>query len=447
MEILQKILEFLDIQINTPSMYGLFHVAFLVLSVVAGIVLCVLWNKGIIKNIRMVLLVTSISLIILEMYRQISLSIGLDGGITFEFHWDKFPWQLYSVPMYVGLIAGLTKGRAHDYLCSHIATFGLMSAVFSMLYPVDLFSTALGLNIQIMILLGAVIAISILLYYTHYVDISFKSLFRGLPVFAVSISTALILNELAHLFGLTKNYPVSMFGISAHVPSTTPVYGGIHNWLMGKGSNFYILCLFIFFIGCVLCTAAVVYGVILINKIVTTDYNEQYAIMDERRREKMLQRQEKLRLLEERRRQELKEAREKRKEERKEKRERREAEREAKIEQMRDERKRERARRKKERRERRKELAKRKREERARKLKEKRLAKKQERKEEDRLKAKMKEIEKREKKEKKALKKAKKEEKRRLKLEKKAYKKWLKVQKKLGVEDPDIEMFYDEYYD
>lgn len=442
MPILESILKFLDYQIETPKLFGAFHIICLILSVGVGILLCVLYYRGIIRDIRRVILVTAIIVLVFEVYKQINYSFSYDDGIKFSYQWYAFPWQFCSTPLYIGLLAGLTRGKIHDFFCSYLATYALFAGTAVMIYPGDVFTSTLGISIQTMICHGSMITIAIFLYYTQHVETTWSTLLKAVPIFSITMTVAVILNELAHLVGITADHNFNMFYVSRHKESTLPVYSLVHNAIMEENPSLYPLCLVIYIIGFTICAAAMLLLARGVEYVATMDYDAQYAEMDARRRERRRRRQERLAILEAERRQKLAENRERRQQEREEKRELREIQRDEK----RSERQREKARRKQLKKEQRKEKRRQKKLAKQEARKQKKLQKQKERQEERRLEKRMRDIEKREKQEAKARKKAEKRRKRLEKDEKKAYKKWLKKQKKLGNDEPDIQEFYAWYY-
>jgi len=522
MPVIQAILEFLDYQITTPKMYGAFHIVFLVLTVAAAITLCVLWDRGIINNVRNVVLITAVVVLVFEIYKQINFTFGYKDGLSADYQWYAFPWQFCSTPLYIGLIAGLTKGKPHDYLCSYLATYAFFAGTAVMLYPSTVFTSTLGINIQTMICHGSMIVIAVFLYYTEHVRPNLSTLLKAIPVFVMCLSVAVLFNELYHL-AWPDGETFNMFFVSRHYESDLPVYSLVHNWIMSVNPSLYPICILLYIIGF---TAVAGFMLLLAREVMIvlySDYDAEYAEIDAFRKQRQEERRERLKALEIERRKEEAIERERRKQQRAIEKERRaeireekREEREEKREARRNEEQKERARRKREKQQEREEERREKRERKEEKLEARRRKereKKKKREEEKRLEKRMKEIEKREKEEKKRAKKEKKEKKKEqkklkkkqkklkkqqkkqnkkekkaekkalreqekqlekderrafkeqekqlrkeeeqlrkeeekaLKKEKKALKKWLKEQKELGIKEPNIEEFYEYYYD
>lgn len=243
MDFWAKILEILDAEMTTPTMYGWFHILWLVLSIGVAVLLCYLYKKGYIKNVRGVVLTVAITVIILEIYKMINFGFSYKEGIQYNFPWGSFPWQFCSMPMYVGLIAGITKGKVHDCCCAFLATFAVFAGAAVMLYPSTVFIPTIGINIQTMICHGSMITLAIFLYYTNHVKTEFKTLWKAIPVFSICVGIAIILNEVGHKVGLTEEHYFNMFYISRHEDPHLPVYSNIQNAVN------YPWCLFIYIIG------------------------------------------------------------------------------------------------------------------------------------------------------------------------------------------------------
>ena len=215
------ILRILDTPMETPTLFGWFHILWLIITGAVTFLLC-RFGKGKEKGI---ILWTSVVVILLEIYKQINYSFSYENGITFDYQWYAFPFQFCSTPMYIGLLAGLTKGKFHDALCSYLATFALFAGLCVMIYPGDVFIGTLGINIQTMICHGSMVAIGIYLLYTGYAKQ--KTILKAASVFAVCVCLAAIMNEIAHISGLEETF--NMFFVSPYWECTLPVYSLVHN--------------------------------------------------------------------------------------------------------------------------------------------------------------------------------------------------------------------------
>lgn len=236
MDTLSRILKILDYQIETPGCFGWFHIMWLLLMIGAAVLLC-LWHKrsGTPERVRKVVLITAITVIILEVYKMINYNLHYDNGVYWDFQWYAFPWQFCSTPMYVGFLTCVfRRGKVHESLCAYLATFAMFAGLCVSVYPGDVFVGTLGIDIQTMICHGSMVSVGIYLLYSGYVKTELKTVLKAIPVFAVCATIAMVLNEIVYYSGLLNSPDGSMetfnmFFISRHFECTLPVYSLVHN--------------------------------------------------------------------------------------------------------------------------------------------------------------------------------------------------------------------------
>ena len=279
MEALKTILRFLDTQANTPKYLGVFHIVWIALAIAASIALCILWKKGVIKNVNKVALIASLVVLALGLYKQVVLSFGYNPTLTFNYDFNNFPWHFATVPFIVGIFMGATSGRINKHFQSYLATFGLLAGLWEMFQP-HAFVSTVGLNIYSMICSVTMIALAVLVLYSQEIKLEIKTYFNSLPVFAMMVGIAISFNELANLISTTQN--ISMFSIDRHSPSTAPVYSYVHNAFLATGNGIslveYILCIIFYFTFMSLCSLAIFGLIIGMKKLLTTDFDLEYGV-------------------------------------------------------------------------------------------------------------------------------------------------------------------------
>jgi len=224
MDFFEAVLRFLDTQASTPEPYGWFHLAWFVAFILGAVSLC-LWHRKHSTNQRKVILITTIVVIVLEIYKQINYSFSYENGISYDYQWYSFPFQFCSTPMYAGLLAGLTKkGKLHSVACAYLATYALFAGVAVMLYPTTVFVGTIGVNIQTMVCHGSMIFLGIYLLATGYVEAKSRTILKALPLFLVFVAMAVIMNEAANCTGLLERETFNMFYISPYCEPHLPVY-------------------------------------------------------------------------------------------------------------------------------------------------------------------------------------------------------------------------------
>ena len=226
MKFLENLIRMLDHQMTEPTLFGWFHILWLVLTAGAVFLACKYGRRASKKHVDRILLITAIVVILLEIYKQINYTFTVgENGITADYRWYAFPFQFCSTPMYAGLLAGIfRKGKFHDFLCAYLATFAVFAGLAVMVYPGDVFVETIGINIQTMICHGSMLPIGVLLFSSGRTKTEFKTLLKACCVFSVALALACIMNEIAHLTGLLENHNFNMFYVSPYCNPSLPVY-------------------------------------------------------------------------------------------------------------------------------------------------------------------------------------------------------------------------------
>lgn len=235
---LEKGLSFLQFKMQTPTMYGWFHL--LSLSLMVALILILIWKKPPVKRM---LLIFSLIMIVLEIYKQLSFSYS--GG-EWSYQWYAFPFQFCSVPMYVALIAGLTKHpRVEQYICCFLATYGLVAGLAVMAYPVTVFIPEVLISVQTMVHHGFMVVMGVCLLVRRAVAFTLRTLLRGLAVFASLVAIALAANVVTYHADVDDG--LELFYISPYHTSELPVFDQIYE---AAPYPIFLLCyLFAFTVG------------------------------------------------------------------------------------------------------------------------------------------------------------------------------------------------------
>ena len=233
MKFLGEILNLLDTDMTTPTLYGKFHLFFFALSILSGVLLCKYRKEAGEGFVRKVLLATSLTAIALEVYKQINFSFTYENGdLLFDYRWYAFPFQFCSTPMYIGFLAALVKNeRMHQRLCAYLGTYSLFAGLCVMFYPVSVFIDTVGINIQTMVCHGFMVTLGIYLLHTGYVKAEIGTIRKALPVFLTLLLLAATMNELAFRCGLLESETFNMFFISPYCPPELPVYSMVQQIL------------------------------------------------------------------------------------------------------------------------------------------------------------------------------------------------------------------------
>lgn len=271
---LEKLLPILEWRAKTPAVFGLYHIIWLILTVAVTFLLCWLYKKGHIKKPERVVWIVAIIVIALEIYKQIVFCFDIDewGVLNFEYQWYILPWQFCSMPMYIGLLAGITRGKARSFMHCFLATYAIFGGLTVMVYPAQVFTAEIGINLQTMICHASMIVVGVFLFYTGLVKTEFSSLFKATAVFAVSLGIAICINEWAYRAGIMAGkHRVNMFYVSPYCEPSLPVYSIVQAHVP------YPWCLFIYIAGFSAVACIILMVAMLVKKLAGKEKTKKVA--------------------------------------------------------------------------------------------------------------------------------------------------------------------------
>lgn len=220
------LIQLIDTEWVTPVSYGLYHWVCVALTVLACILVCKYVKKPEKDAMRRSFWVIFVVFVILEAYKQICFTFDYDGKeISAEYLWYAFPFQFCSTPMYVSLLAAISKNeKIHDAMCAYLVSFSLFAGLVVLAYPEQCFVETVGVNIQSMVWHCGMIVLGVFLVASGYVKLEHRTVLKAIPVFIGFVVCAVILNEVAHVTGLLEDHTFNMFFISPYCDPSLPVY-------------------------------------------------------------------------------------------------------------------------------------------------------------------------------------------------------------------------------
>ena len=225
-----KLIKLLQLEMTKPTMYGWFHLSWLIIAIILLIFLG-LKHKYSEKNLKIVLLVYGIISFVLEALKQLSWAATITGNsITWHYSWYSAPFQLCTMPIYICLIAAfLKKGKVRDSLLAFLAFFTILGSIATTFYPATVFVNDILINIHTMYLHIGSLVVSIYILMSKQIKLDFKSLINGYIVFIICVCIAQFLNIIVYNSGILHDETFNMFFISPYFPSTLPVFELIYD--------------------------------------------------------------------------------------------------------------------------------------------------------------------------------------------------------------------------
>jgi len=237
---MQFIFDFLNFQMERPSIYqGFMESWFQYVSLIVLLFMIYYLIQSSKKHefqVDRTLKIIVFVMIGFEIYKQILFTYA--NG--WEYQWYAFPFQFCSTPMYVGLLAIYSKQnviKQGSYL--FLSTYGFFAGLAVMLYPISVYTTSVGINIQTMVHHGGMVLMGIVVMLN--IKPTLKHFKFGLTVFATLTLIAIIMNESHALINLSGTF--NMFFINPRYRSEIPVLSLFQPIVPG------VIYMMIFFIG------------------------------------------------------------------------------------------------------------------------------------------------------------------------------------------------------
>lgn len=281
---MNEFLHWLQSSMERPTWFGWFHIMWLVLMVTTCVLIYIFRKRFSKKGINIVLLTVGIALIVFEIYKQVIYSFNYNNGggtSTWSYQWYAFPFQFCSTPMYLMTLAGiLRKGKTYDCLTSYLATFALFAGLTVMIYPGDVFTGPIGINIQTMFWHSSMFVIGFMLLATRSVEFKFKTILKATIVFIIMVAMALIMNIIWHYCGTDASF--NMFYISPYLPCTLVILDVIYK------STPYVIFLMIYILGFMLAATLMLSFAMLFYRLEKSIHTRKM-FPDERAAEKVIE--------------------------------------------------------------------------------------------------------------------------------------------------------------
>lgn len=216
-----------------PALYGWYHILWLFILALTCSLIIIFRKKISQKAVKYTILSISILLIIFEIMKQLTYSFNWNENTqtaTWYYQWYAFPFQFCSTPMYLMFIASLcNKSLFRDSLYSYLATYALFGGLVVMIYPGDVFTTTIFINIHTMFWHASMVVVGVLIWTVNSIDYKQKTFIKAFCVFLSMIFLAMLANYIWKWSGgIETGQTFNMFYISPFYKSTLPLVSIIY---------------------------------------------------------------------------------------------------------------------------------------------------------------------------------------------------------------------------
>ncbi|MBQ8193577.1 MAG: YwaF family protein [Bacilli bacterium] len=228
MNFFEKILYFLQGEMNEPTAFGWFHIMCLILVLIMVFYLYKRRKYHNEKTLKTILGIYGIIALILEILKQLIWSFNYDpitNIVTWDYQWDSFPFQICTTPIYVSVIClFLKKVKIRDYLLSYMAYITILGSIATMIIPDDCFVSDILINIHTTWMHFGSFIVSVYLLMSGEVKINLESVKKASATFLIFVLIALTMNITIYNIGILNGDTFNMFYISPYFKSSLPVF-------------------------------------------------------------------------------------------------------------------------------------------------------------------------------------------------------------------------------
>ena len=271
MNIFEKILYMLQVEMSEPQAYGWFHLMWIAFTIIAITILFKKRKEYSEKQLKTVLGTYGIVALVLEIVKQIMWSFCYDPAtnmVTWDYQWYAAPFQLCTTPIFVSVICLFLKdNKIRKALLSYMALVTILGGFMTIIIPDDCLVSDILINIHTMWLHCGSFVVSVYLLMSGAVKIEKQSLKDAIKAFIVFILIAQVLNITIYNSGILNGETFNMFYISPYFISSLPVFDVIQQ-------NVHYLLYLLIYIFALSMGAAIVYGIASIVENIYNKFNK-----------------------------------------------------------------------------------------------------------------------------------------------------------------------------
>ena len=231
MEFWKNLLAFFEAEMPEPASFGWFHFMWVVIIAAFTVFMCIKFKDCSDKTLRLISLIVFITLVVFDLYKQITYDWVEYDEATDKFVWDyawpSFPFQLCSSPHYIlPFVIWLPDGKVRDAFVGFMSFFSLVGGLCVFVYPESCFTEFIGVNIQTMLHHGMQITLGVFYAVHERRKYNIRYYLRSTPVFFAYFGIAMLLNVVVHhaLRANGMDDTFNMLYISPYHESDLPIF-------------------------------------------------------------------------------------------------------------------------------------------------------------------------------------------------------------------------------
>ena len=218
---MEEFIHFLQGTMEEPEVISWFHFLVLIPIISAAIIVPCLFKNTSEKVYKRVLFISWITLIVLEIFKQLIKAYHYDEPPYWEYSYRDFPFQMCSMIYYFVPIIIFVNKEKHpkivDAAIGYMSFICLMTGIVVCVYTKMATSSLIYINIQTFIHHGSLVVLGVFIYVWNRKSITIKTFYRCLIAFAITVIIAILIN--------LAFYPrfINMFFINPMIITNLPI--------------------------------------------------------------------------------------------------------------------------------------------------------------------------------------------------------------------------------
>lgn len=242
---MEEFLHFLQGEMEVPGIISWFHFLMLIPIIALAVIIPLFFKDASDKVYKRILFFAWITLVVLEIFKQIIKAFHYGNPSYWEYSIRDFPFSICSMILYLVPIILFINKEKHpkimDAVTGYMCLISLAAGLAVIIYIDMVVSNLIFINIQSLIHHGTQVILGIYIFVWNRKNITVKTVYRSIIAFTITAGIAIIINLCFY-----PNF-INMFFINPARITNLP----IGSWVQEKVGYPVYLFLFINFIGLV----------------------------------------------------------------------------------------------------------------------------------------------------------------------------------------------------
>ena len=256
---MEQVIHFLQKQMEKPAIFSWFHLFAFISIAAVTFLLSFFFHDAKEKTYKRILFIFWISLLVLEVIKQILRSFHYGSPSYWEFSSGDFPFHICSMLYYLIPIILFVNKEKHpkiiDAIVGYLSFVSLFSGLAVCIYTDMVMSSLMFTNVQSLVHHGSQVALGVFIFVWNRKDVTIKTTYRSLIAFGITAVIAIIINVIIHPLY------INMFFINPLRLTNLPIF-----YIIQEKAGFFVY-LIVYLIGIVLITYLIYFIEISIYKL------------------------------------------------------------------------------------------------------------------------------------------------------------------------------------